>query len=64
MREKSLIEGFYPQNRPSLRDFIRIFAENLQTMETIYQNFEEHLRKTDLNFKRYLYSKINWGYEQ
>jgi len=29
-------------------------------MDALYQNFEEHLRKTNLDFKRYLYPKINW----
>ncbi|MDR0799227.1 MAG: AAA family ATPase [Dysgonamonadaceae bacterium] len=29
-------------------------------MEALYQNFEEQLRKTTLDFKRYLYPSINW----
>jgi predicted AAA+ superfamily ATPase len=29
-------------------------------MKVLYQIFEEHLRRTNLNFKRYLYSTINW----
>jgi predicted AAA+ superfamily ATPase len=29
-------------------------------MEALYQNFEEHLRKTSLDFKRYLYPAIKW----
>ncbi len=30
-------------------------------MEALYQTFEEHLRKTTLDFKRYLYPEINWN---
>lgn len=30
-------------------------------MRELYQTFEEHLRKTTLNFKRYLYPTINWN---
>ena len=30
-------------------------------METLYQTLEEHLRKTGLDFKRYLYPTINWN---
>jgi predicted AAA+ superfamily ATPase len=30
-------------------------------MEAIYQNFEEHLSKTTIDFNRYLYPKINWN---
>ena len=30
-------------------------------MKELYQAFEEHLRKTTLDFKRYLYSTINWN---
>jgi len=30
-------------------------------MKVLYQTFEEHLRKTSLEFKRYLYSEINWN---
>lgn len=37
-----------------------IFASNLLQMKVLYQNFEEHLRKTTLGFKRYLYPTINW----
>ena len=29
-------------------------------MKILYQTFEEHLRKTTLDFKRYLYPTINW----
>jgi predicted AAA+ superfamily ATPase len=29
-------------------------------MKELYQSFEENLRKTSLNFKRYLLPKINW----
>jgi predicted AAA+ superfamily ATPase len=29
-------------------------------MKVLYQNFEEHLRKTPLDFKRYLYPTVNW----
>jgi ABC-type glutathione transport system ATPase component len=30
-------------------------------MKVLYQNFEEHLRRTPLDFKRYLYSIVNWN---
>lgn len=30
-------------------------------MKELYQTFEEHLRKTTLDFKRYLYPAINWN---
>jgi predicted AAA+ superfamily ATPase len=30
-------------------------------MKELYQNFEEHLRRTTLGFKRYLYPAINWN---
>jgi predicted AAA+ superfamily ATPase len=30
-------------------------------MKALYQTFEEHLRKTTLDFKRYLYPAINWN---
>jgi predicted AAA+ superfamily ATPase len=30
-------------------------------MEILYQNFEERLRRTTLDFKRYLYPTINWN---
>jgi len=30
-------------------------------MKELYQAFEEHLRKTTLDFKRYLYPTINWN---
>jgi predicted AAA+ superfamily ATPase len=30
-------------------------------MKVLYQNFEELLRKTSLDFKRYLYPTINWS---
>ncbi|GHT79640.1 hypothetical protein AGMMS50262_23580 [Bacteroidia bacterium] len=30
-------------------------------MEILYQIFEEHLSKTSLDFKRYLYPSIDWN---
>jgi predicted AAA+ superfamily ATPase len=30
-------------------------------MKVLYQNFEELLRRTSLDFKRYLYPTINWN---
>jgi predicted AAA+ superfamily ATPase len=30
-------------------------------MTVLYQIFEEHLRRTGLDFKRYLYPAINWN---
>jgi len=30
-------------------------------MKELYQTFEEHLRRTSLDFKRYLYPNINWN---
>jgi len=30
-------------------------------MKELYQTLEDHLRKTTLDFKRYLYPTINWN---
>jgi len=30
-------------------------------MNVLYQTLEDHLRKTTLGFKRYLYPAINWN---
>ena len=38
-----------------------IFAEIFLKMKALYQSFEERLRKTTLDFKRYLYPSINWN---
>jgi len=40
---------------------ILYLCQKIIAMEILYQTLEEHLRKTTLDFKRYLYPTINWN---
>jgi len=44
-----------------MKGIILYFCKKFLNMKSLYQNFEEQLRKTTLDFKRYLYRYPNHG---
>jgi predicted AAA+ superfamily ATPase len=59
--KKSLKQGKIFKKKSLKQGKICTFTENSQEMTVLYRIFEERLRRTSLDFKRYLYSTIDWN---